>query len=1103
MSAALWRLSWSVVTLVLCSSPRLLLAQQPDGPVAVMEVDGAAGSVTLSKQDVEVEIHGRLARTTTTMVFRNSHHRDQEGELSFTLPEGATVSGYALDVDGVLVEGVVVEQERARVILDAEERRGLDPGLVESVGGNVFRTRVWPIPAKGRRTVRVSYVSSLELRQETGGSVALYRLPAETASSPIARSIRVQVTPAVPAPKVREGALRLQTADGQASGSLVLPPDLHRPALVVGLPQSPDLEPIVERTPKGEHYFVIHDRPLPVPGVQRPNPRTVALLWDASASAANRQVDLELDVLRAFIERLREVEVDLVVFRDVAEPVKRFSIRAGDGTALLSRLRKAVCDGGTDFRAAVVPPEAELTLLFSDGFSTLHEGAVTGLGTAPVFAVHSSARVDHALLQHLTERSGGVSLDVGRIGVAAAAAALGQRPFRLLSVKSDPSAVADVLPDGAVAALDQVTVTGRLLAPEATVTLRYGVDREVVRERVIKLRQSSASKASLAEIAWAQQKAAGLSVFPERNRQVLVALGRRHRIVTPGTSLLVLETLEQHLRYGIEPPRSRREMYEEYRERRKSVQEDARSRQEDRLENLVRDWEKRVEWWGTAFEAPLAVAPRPAGEATREEAGTGLEADEEDAPIPSLPPCEVAGGQVAGYASDPTGAAIPGAEVTVTNTETQARARTVTDARGLFRVCGLFPGSYQLRARLSGFKDFSRNLRLQREGRVTLRIVFEVGSLAETVEVAAVEDGGALASVAIKPWNPSAPYLRAIEAVEPPAAYRAYLAERKKHTSSAAFFMDVADLFLRRGERGLGLRILTNVVELELEEPRLLRVAARRLAQAGALDRAVELFERILVLRPEEPQSLRDLALALAERADARAGKRKVRKSLGRDYGRSLELLLRVALGRLGLALRRHRDHRAHGGQSDRFADGTLRSCPAQATALGPAAAAPSRCRSADCPQLGYGRHRHGPLGDRAYRGDLQLQLSSDEGGRPACRRFHERIWSRGVPRQTRDRGRVRRRGKFLRQLVGVLHRADDRRGRGHYRLRATERTAGAFDAAPRGSKGRGRDRPCAVSPSRHKGAVKATGPMSIEGFDPRDGQSISKACVGPDIEVR
>jgi hypothetical protein len=69
------------------------------------------------------------------------------------------------------------------------------------------------------------------------------------------------------------------------------------------------------------------------------------------------------------------------------------------------------------------------------------------------------------------------------------------------------------------------------------------------------------------------------------------------------------------------------------------------------------------------------------------------------------------------------------------------------------------------------------------------------------------------------------------------------------------------------------------------------------LQQLGQLNLAIELFAQVLRLRPEEPQSLRDLALALADRGDAARTSGGKRAAVAADYLRSLELLDQIVLG--------------------------------------------------------------------------------------------------------------------------------------------------------------------------------------------------------------
>ena len=85
-------------------------AQSTDVPVLVVRVDDKEVPLHITEVEIENQIIGFLVQTKMTMVFHNPNDRQMEGNLYFPLPEGTTVGGYALDVNGVMVEGVAVEK---------------------------------------------------------------------------------------------------------------------------------------------------------------------------------------------------------------------------------------------------------------------------------------------------------------------------------------------------------------------------------------------------------------------------------------------------------------------------------------------------------------------------------------------------------------------------------------------------------------------------------------------------------------------------------------------------------------------------------------------------------------------------------------------------------------------------------------------------------------------------------------------------------------------------------------------------------------------------------------------------------------------------------
>ena len=93
-------------------------------------------------------------------------------------------------------------------------------------------------------------------------------------------------------------------------------------------------------------------------------------------------------------------------------------------------------------------------------------------------------------------------------------------------------------------------------------------------------------------------------------------------------------------------------------------------------------------------------------------------------------------GSISGTVFDPTGAVIPGASVTATNTATGVASATITLGDGNFVLPQLQPGNYSLAVTADGFRGYVRDdLQVQVSGRLTLSIDLELGSTTDVVTV--------------------------------------------------------------------------------------------------------------------------------------------------------------------------------------------------------------------------------------------------------------------------------------------------------------------------------------------------------------------------------
>lgn len=95
-------------------------------------------------------------------------------------------------------------------------------------------------------------------------------------------------------------------------------------------------------------------------------------------------------------------------------------------------------------------------------------------------------------------------------------------------------------------------------------------------------------------------------------------------------------------------------------------------------------------------------------------------------------------GTVDGTVLDSSGAAVAGAQVTLTNVGTQEKRIQSTGAEGLYQFVNLPPGQYRVDVEKSGFKHFTRsNVEVQVQQDTHIDASLQVGQVSESVEVTA------------------------------------------------------------------------------------------------------------------------------------------------------------------------------------------------------------------------------------------------------------------------------------------------------------------------------------------------------------------------------
>ncbi|MDR2755325.1 MAG: hypothetical protein LBC20_06425 [Planctomycetaceae bacterium] len=572
--------------------------------------EGNAKPLELVECSYSVRIVRFLIEVTITYEFYNPTNERVEGVFTFPLPDGATVDGYALDINDEMVDGVAVPKKQATVIFNEIEKRGIDPGLVEWSGKNAFKSRIFPIFSHQSRTIKIRYTDLIDGSKYTvpikfDGKIETFSIKIDASKTDVLPKI---IGNELPELKFDETTRLAETISKkfQPNENLLLefPPNTSQQTVSF---TAPECNYFVTRIPTDEIQKHLEPKRLEIEK-KLAQPNRIAVYWDASGSRFNGDHTKELELLRQYLET-KKCSVDLIVFRDKPEPVRSFD--AASYEKLFDTLKSVSYDGGTNFLSILsYGIRTDLSLLFSDGNyncrTNISENSV--VLQSPVYVIGTGNSHHSPALQFVTKSSGGTLFHLMRDNVATILEGIGKIALTAyaLSDKSENQASWRILKDSFVVAhfQNQNTLNFRAVIgfgdmPE-TIPISVSGDVPVCED-------------SLVERIWAQLRLQQLlfsqhTTHEKECRRNILELGLKYNIVTPETTLLVLESVHQYLEFMVEPPASQPVMLEEYREKKTQwkdhVQKVKKERQNTGVRRLRRSWNIFMRWWDHSFELP-------------------------------------------------------------------------------------------------------------------------------------------------------------------------------------------------------------------------------------------------------------------------------------------------------------------------------------------------------------------------------------------------------------------------------------------------------------------------------------------------------------------
>jgi Flp pilus assembly protein TadD len=567
--------------------PRLVPASEySGGRLVARDPDGGQAGLGLRRYHVDVHVEGGFARTVIDQTYFNDSNDRLEGTFYFPLPADASLSQLVMYVEGQRRDGAVVERERARAVYEQIIYQQRDPALLEWVDGSTFKMRVFPLEPRQEKRIILGYTQKMPSLYGQAG----YRFPAGHTLHKV-RDWSFHL-------RVKDGARMTWTSPGQRSlretkegPDLVLDAAARDVALdgedvsinLIGSDAGKDATHMAAVEHDGAKYLLVSTRPE-LPPLAEPKRRDWVFLFESSGDRDPLLARAQVEIVRGLLDSAGPDDTFVVLtantrvraFAERPQTVSEESVRAAvtflEGSHLIGALDlgNALTEAGKYLRSAKAPYFVHV----GSGIAAMGERRNEELAkrlpaSTPYVGIGVGRRWNRALMKAAAERSAGyftqINPDEGISWRTFELAATLNTP-RLLDVSvADPDDKASFLPLTRLAAHgEEITAIARMdrdASLPQKVLLRGQVNGRPF-EREVAVRDV-ALRAGYLPREWARLEIERLLAEDARkHRERIIELSKAMTLVTPFTSLLVLESDEMEKQFKVE--HGRREQWAAY-----------------------------------------------------------------------------------------------------------------------------------------------------------------------------------------------------------------------------------------------------------------------------------------------------------------------------------------------------------------------------------------------------------------------------------------------------------------------------------------------------------------------------------------------------------
>lgn len=541
-------------------------------PPVVKIAEPGLKAISLSELNVNAEVISNVATSTYELVFFNPNNRVLEGELVFSLFDGQNVIDYALQINGKYRHASVVPKAKATEAFENTIRARIDPGLIEKTIGNNFKTRLYPIPANGFKRIKITIQEILENKK----SMFQYRIPFIN-NQPL-KKLKIAINLPALGSKPRsnyEGMIFDKVSNGQVVKLEKANAFIKKP-IIIDIDDKNQHRIFIKKMGGGDYIYTSLEHngnnsdkknTSNTKSSQRKLPKNIAIIWNHSLSNQDRDLKKEFQFLNNYIQKAGAIKVQLVSLSNYSKLQKPITICAQNVNCpngqrfsyLRNQLNKLQFDGTSDYsKINFNQLNVDEILMFSNGIRTIYSKDLASINK-PVTTINTSLKADTGLLKVIAKNANGRFIDMSK-----ANAYEGFQQFQ-----ENTSSVKVIGSSSNIKRQDIFTIleNNRLnVFAKTSANFTNGwIQLEITEQgqkvkKAIKLVNLIAVKQNLNSL-WATQKINDLSFSYRKNKKAIINLAKNHKVLTKDTSLIVLDRVEDYVRYEIVPPHELRVQY--------------------------------------------------------------------------------------------------------------------------------------------------------------------------------------------------------------------------------------------------------------------------------------------------------------------------------------------------------------------------------------------------------------------------------------------------------------------------------------------------------------------------------------------------------------